>query len=203
MQSNSSTTINAKLTNQLMRNFRRSMLHVARCFATPPLTAIRKCFTHALIKSPFSCYFCSVTSRISNALSIFDYLSSLLTNMPLADFAPLALSPSWIIPSKRTSLRKKLRSVKLSTFNNFHRTWSAPLKSYFLIDCRSSVSSAGDNEKDAGALPQYHVDKSFADRRYKVSSARTYFYLNEATCERNMEIFIKCLEAVSGKLYPT
>lgn len=47
-------------------------------------------------------------------------------------------------------------------------------------------------------LPQFKVDKTFADRRLKVSSARTYFYLNEATCERNMEIFIKCLEAVSG-----
>ncbi|XP_034114796.1 proline dehydrogenase 1, mitochondrial isoform X1 [Drosophila albomicans] len=66
-------------------------------------------------------------------------------------------------------------------------------------EVESSVSSAGDDgNKDAGALPQYHVDKSFADRRYKVSSARTYFYLNEATCERNMEIFIKCLEAVSA-----
>ncbi|XP_032296338.1 proline dehydrogenase 1, mitochondrial isoform X2 [Drosophila virilis] len=64
-------------------------------------------------------------------------------------------------------------------------------------EVESSVSSTGDNAQDAGALPQYHVDKSFADRRYKVSSARTYFYLNEATCERNMEIFIKCLEAVS------
>ncbi|XP_017109742.1 proline dehydrogenase 1, mitochondrial isoform X1 [Drosophila bipectinata] len=63
-------------------------------------------------------------------------------------------------------------------------------------EVESSVSSAGDN-KEEGAMPQYHVDKSFADRRYKVSSARTYFYLNEATCERNMEIFIKCLEAVS------
>lgn len=62
---------------------------------------------------------------------------------------------------------------------------------------RSSVSSAGDSTED-GSLPQYHVDKSFADRRYKVNSARTYFYLNEATCERNMETFIKCLEAVSG-----
>lgn len=52
--------------------------------------------------------------------------------------------------------------------------------------------------KDSEILPQYHVDKSFADRRYKVQSARTYFYLNEATCERNMETFIKCLEAVQG-----
>ncbi|KAH8387103.1 hypothetical protein KR093_004646, partial [Drosophila rubida] len=70
-------------------------------------------------------------------------------------------------------------------------------------EVESSVSSAGDDGKDAGALPQYHVDKSFADRRYKVSSARTYFYLNEATCERNMEIFIKCLEAVSGATFGT
>lgn len=50
-----------------------------------------------------------------------------------------------------------------------------------------------------GSLPQYHVEKSFADRRYKVQSARTYFYLNEATCERNMETFLHCLEAISGE----
>ncbi|XP_073832746.1 proline dehydrogenase slgA isoform X1 [Musca autumnalis] len=71
-------------------------------------------------------------------------------------------------------------------------------------EVESSVSSAGDVKED-GAMPQYHVDKSFADRRYKVNSARTYFYLNEATCERNMETFIKCLEAVSvddGKYFP-
>ena len=72
------------------------------------------------------------------------------------------------------------------------------LITYKFLYYRSSVSSAGD-VKDDGTIAQYHVEKSFADRRYKVSSARTYFYLNEATCERNMEIFIKCLEAVSGK----
>lgn len=50
----------------------------------------------------------------------------------------------------------------------------------------------------SGELPQFHVDKKFADRRYKVDSARTYFYLNEATCERNVEIFQDCLHAVAG-----
>lgn len=50
-------------------------------------------------------------------------------------------------------------------------------------------------------MPQYNVNKTFADRRYKVQSARTYFYLNEATCERNVEIFMDCLHAVAGKLF--
>lgn len=63
---------------------------------------------------------------------------------------------------------------------------------------RASVPEAGD-QLEQGTLKQYHVDKTFADRRYKVQSARTYFYLNEATCERNMETFIKCLEAVAGE----
>lgn len=65
---------------------------------------------------------------------------------------------------------------------------------------RASVPEAGDQvDPESGSLKQYHVDKTFADRRYKVQSARTYFYLNEATCERNMEIFLKCLEAIAGE----
>ncbi|XP_070496107.1 proline dehydrogenase 1, mitochondrial [Chironomus tepperi] len=62
---------------------------------------------------------------------------------------------------------------------------------------------AAPNPSDPSHLPQYVVDKSFADRRYKVLGARTYFYLNEATCERNMEIFIKCLEAVKYSSFGT
>ncbi|XP_050299370.1 proline dehydrogenase 1, mitochondrial isoform X2 [Anthonomus grandis grandis] len=69
-------------------------------------------------------------------------------------------------------------------------------------EVEASVPAAGDTLDD-GSLKQYHVDKTFADRRYKVQSARTYFYLNEATCERNMETFIKCLEAIAGATYGT
>jgi len=54
-----------------------------------------------------------------------------------------------------------------------------------------------------GDMPQYNVAKIFADRRYKVQSARTYFYLNEATCERNVEVFQDCLHAVAGATYGT
>jgi proline dehydrogenase len=60
---------------------------------------------------------------------------------------------------------------------------------------------------DPKELPQYSsqaaFDKAVADRRHKVLGARTYFYLNEATCERNMETFIRCLEAVKYSSFGT
>lgn len=61
----------------------------------------------------------------------------------------------------------------------------------------------GGDKIEPGSLKQFHVDKRFADLRYKVQSARTYFYLNEATCERNTETFLKCIQAVAGGKYGT
>ncbi|XP_055604999.1 proline dehydrogenase 1, mitochondrial-like [Uranotaenia lowii] len=67
-------------------------------------------------------------------------------------------------------------------------------------EVEASTSSTGTNLMgEESSMPQYSVDKTFADRRYKVQSARTYFYLNEATCERNMETFLECLDAVKVK----
>lgn len=66
-----------------------------------------------------------------------------------------------------------------------------------------SSKPAVPDAQSGDTLPQFSVDKSFADRRYKVQSARTYFYLNEATCEKNMETFIQCLEAVANSTFGT
>ena len=47
-------------------------------------------------------------------------------------------------------------------------------------------------------LKQFSLQKDFADRRKFKATARTYFYMNEAQCERNMETFLKCIDAVAG-----
>jgi len=76
-----------------------------------------------------------------------------------------------------------------------------------LAASQSEIKSSADQPSEAaqigGEMPQFNVNKTFADRRYKVSSARTYFYLNEANCERNVEIFQDCLHAVAGATYGT
>ncbi|XP_037091931.1 proline dehydrogenase 1, mitochondrial-like [Pollicipes pollicipes] len=55
-------------------------------------------------------------------------------------------------------------------------------------------------ERSARADPmaRYQAHREFADRRSQVQSARTYFYMNEAQCEKNMDTFMKSIEAVSG-----
>ena len=45
---------------------------------------------------------------------------------------------------------------------------------------------------------RFSAHEEFLDRRDKVVSARTYFYDDEAKCDDNMNIFLQCVDAVSG-----
>ncbi|CAK5108467.1 unnamed protein product [Meloidogyne enterolobii] len=44
---------------------------------------------------------------------------------------------------------------------------------------------------------QFSVYKEFGDRRELVVSARTYFYSGESECDRNAEMFCRCIDATS------
>ncbi len=39
----------------------------------------------------------------------------------------------------------------------------------------------------------------FGDRRENVSSARTYFYTDEAKCDQNLQTLLQCVDAAGKK----
>ena len=54
-----------------------------------------------------------------------------------------------------------------------------------------------DQEELLSRQPQFLAHESFGDRRQDVISAKTYFYEDERSCDKNVEIFLQCIETAS------
>ncbi|GAB1599583.1 proline dehydrogenase 1, mitochondrial-like [Argonauta hians] len=64
-----------------------------------------------------------------------------------------------------------------------------------MMSCTSDIQSS---ELPDPEIKRYRAHEDFGDRRDKVFEARTYFYKDEADCDENMNIFLNCIDAVSG-----
>merc|ERR1719499_2629456 len=62
---------------------------------------------------------------------------------------------------------------------------------------------ANEDKEFVEEIQRYQPHKEFGDRRKGVTGARTFFYQGEATCEKNLEIFLRCIETVATTTHTT
>nr|XP_040219220.2 proline dehydrogenase 1, mitochondrial isoform X2 [Anopheles coluzzii] len=173
-----------------------------------PHAAFKSKTTFELIRAYFVYVLCSSEFLVENNMKIMKLMRAILGDRLFVYLMKQTFYGHFVAGEDRIRIvptLTRLRSFGVKPILDYSVEEDLSQEEAEKREVEASVSSAGTNlsEDSADSLPQYSVDKTFADRRYKVQSARTYFYLNEATCERNMETFLECLDAVKGATFGT
>ncbi|XP_018366859.1 PREDICTED: proline dehydrogenase 1, mitochondrial isoform X1 [Trachymyrmex cornetzi] len=164
-----------------------------------PIAAFKSKTTMELMRAYFVYQMCSIEYVVENNMMVMKMAKSVLGEKLFTKLMKATFYGHFVAGEDEvqiTPVLDRLRQFGVKPILDYSVEEDISQEEAERREIQASVSEAGD-EKREGPLKKYHVEKSFADRRYKVSSARTYFYLNEASCERNMDIFIRCLEAVA------
>ncbi|XP_018309952.1 proline dehydrogenase 1, mitochondrial isoform X2 [Mycetomoellerius zeteki] len=165
-----------------------------------PIAAFKSKTTMELMRAYFVYQMCSIEYVVENNMTVMKMAKSVLGEKLFTKLMKATFYGHFVAGEDEvqiTPVLDRLRQFGVKPILDYSVEEDISQEEAERREVQASVSEAGD-EKREGPLKKYHVEKSFADRRYKVSSARTYFYLNEASCERNMDIFIRCLEAVAS-----
>lgn len=172
-----------------------------------PNAAFKSKTTFELIRAYFVYVLCSSEFLVENNMKIMKLTKAIMGDNLFVQLMKSTFYGHFVAGEDRFRIvptLERLRSFGVKPILDYSVEEDLSQEEAEKREVEASVSSTGTNlSGDAASLPQYSVDKTFADRRYKVQSARTYFYLNEATCERNMETFLECLDAVKGATFGT
>lgn len=172
-----------------------------------PSAAFKSKTTFELIRAYFVYVLCSSEFLVDNNMKLMKLTKALMGDKLFVQLMKSTFYGHFVAGEDRFRIvptLERLRSFGVKPILDYSVEEDLSQEEAEKREVEASVSSTGTNlSGEATSLPQYSVDKTFADRRYKVQSARTYFYLNEATCERNMETFLECLDAVKGATFGT
>ncbi|XP_055637561.1 proline dehydrogenase 1, mitochondrial isoform X2 [Toxorhynchites rutilus septentrionalis] len=172
-----------------------------------PNAAFKSKTTFELIRAYFVYVLCSSEFLVENNMKLMKLTKAITGDKLFTQFMKSTFYGHFVAGEDRfliVPVLERLRSFGVKPILDYSVEEDLSQEEAEKREVEASLSSTGTNlSGEATSLPQYSVDKTFADRRYKVQSARTYFYLNEATCERNMETFLECLDAVKGATFGT
>ncbi|XP_012552471.1 proline dehydrogenase 1, mitochondrial isoform X2 [Bombyx mandarina] len=165
-----------------------------------PKDAFKSKKTSELVRAYFVYQICSVNWLVENNDMLMKRLRQVVGQRFFEAIMKATFYGQFVAGEDQNKIRptiERLRSFGVKSILDYSVEEDLSQEEAEKREVSASISACGDMQEE-GQLKQYHVEQRFADRRYKVTSARTYFYLNEASCEKNMEAFLRSIDAVAG-----